>query len=394
MDAQWSFNLRTGVALLAIAGALLMMPGCGDSGSGERRQAAPLPVEVAEVEQGPMTEFIRATGRIEPSVRVRLATKLQGRVEEVNFSEGQAVQSGQVLIRIDAADVRARKAQAEAARSQAAASLKQLEASEREARAMLEKAESDFLRVKSLFDKKASTQEQYDGVSANFEVAQAQVQAIGAKREVLRANIAAAEAQIEEAEALLAYAELAAPISGVVTEKHVEIGDMTTPGAPLGVLEDLSQVKIELVVPEEDIPRVEPGVKADITVDALPERRFEGAVETVIPSGDPLSHAFTVKVLLDNADGALKPGMFVRAGIVKEHRDNVVKVPLDAILEEGDTQFVYRVEDGRAVRVDIPTGLRDLASVEVLDGLSAGDRVVTRGKENLTSQSRVRIVNS
>ncbi len=388
-----SSNSRLAGVSLMLTGVLLTLAGCGGEGPAERRQVTPLPVEVAEVARGPMTEFIQATGRIEPSVRVRLATKLQGRVEEVNFEEGQAVESGQVLVKIDAADVRARRAQAEAARSQAAASLKQLEASVREAQAMFQNAESNFRRVKSLFDKKAATQEQYDNASAGFEVAQSKLDAIQAQREVLRANMAAAEGQIEEAEALLAYSALAASLSGVVTEKNVEVGDMSAPGVPLVVLEDLSRVKVELVVPEEDIPFVEPGDKVNIAVDALPERSFEGGVETVIPSGDPLSHAFVVKVLLANPDGALKPGMFVRAGIVKAHRDDAITVPLDAILEEGEKKFVFRVENGRAVRVDIQTGLQELTSIEAAEGLQPGDRVVTRGKENLTSQSAVRVVN-
>lgn len=379
---------------LSLILALVLGTGCGDRSGTAVQTETPIPVQVVSAEQGAITEYIVTTGRIAPYIRVNLATKLQGRVEAAPFHAGQSVRAGDLLVKVDAADVEARKAQAMAARTQAQASLRQLEASEREAQAVLQNARSELARIKGLFDRNAAPRQQYDQAVTAAEVAEARLESLSAQRGVLRASTAVAEEQIREASAILSYAEVHAPFDGVISSKSVEPGDMSSPGMPMLTLEDLSRVKIELVVAERDIVQVRPETPVKIHVDALPGEVFSGKVETVIPSGDPLSHSFRVEVVLDNAGLRLKPGMFVRAQIIKDHRNQALKIPLDSILEEGDHYFVFRIENNRAIRVNIKTGLQDLHSMEVLEGLSPGDRVVTRGKENLTSQALVRVINS
>ena len=287
---------------------------------------------------------------------------------------------GDTLVRIHASDVMARKAQAEASLAQAKASLKQIAASEREAQARYNNAESNRKRFKKLFDSESIAEEQYEDTLTKAEVAKAQLEAMIAQKSVIDANEAMAEAQIQEAQALLDYATLQAPISGVITEKRVEIGDMSSPGVPILTLEDQSRVKVELVVPEENIPYIHQGMPVEIQVDAMPGKSYQGKVDIIIPSGDPLSHAFQVKVILANPEGELKAGMFVRAKIIKEHREQALKIPLDAVLEKGEQRFVFRVKNEKAERVEIQPGLQDLTSLEVLQPLAAGGSGGDSGK--------------
>jgi RND family efflux transporter MFP subunit len=381
--------------LLAALGCIITaLAGCGGGEEAVERKAAPIPVEVVQARKGAIVEKMEATGRLAPFVRIKPATKVQGRVLSVPFDEGDTVRAGQVLVEIDAMDIRAQMAQAEAAKQEARATLKRLEANRREAEAVLTNAKAHLQRIRSLFNREATTAEAFDKAVADEAVARAKVEALEAEKSVVSSNMEMARARIEEASSLLNYATIEAPMDSVVISKQVEPGDMSVPGVPLLTLEDISRVKAELIVPEEDIPHVTEGQKVDISIDALGQQSFTGEVETIIPSGDPGSHAFMVKVILDNPDRRLKPGMFVRAGIVRMSKDDALLVPLNALREEGHKRFVFRVVEGQASRVDVETGLRSLTEVEVLSGLSAGDKVVTRGKENLTSQSAVRVIGS
>lgn len=379
------------LALLAAAAA-----GCG------RRPrpavvVARIPVETVTADQGLIEERVIATGTIEPMRRASPATKITGRVIEVNFVEGQHVKADTVLVRILDTDIRAQRAQSEAAMNASRASLEGLKSRHVELQAVLTNAQAEWERARKLLEGKAISKSEYDAATRELEVGKARVAGLAAQKDEIEANIALQAARMQEADVMLKYAVVTAPFEGFVQRKMVEVGDLAAPGAPVLVLDDLSKVKVAADVSESDIPKVRIGGDAVLKIDALPGVEPAGKVSRVVWSGDPQSRAFRVEVVLDNVfdeSGAPRylPAMFVTVEIVTARREKALRIPHAAVIERGDERFVYRVEGERALWTKVQLGLRDLRYFEVLGGLSAGDKLVTVGKENLTDQQTVRVM--
>lgn len=308
-------------------------------------QRAPVVVEIATAALEPVASFTRATGTAEPWRRVGPGTKLMGRIESVGVREGQRVDAGDTLAELESRDL-------EAAVEQARAALVM-------ARARLENADIHHRRMIDLHERGSVTDKALEDATAAFRVAEAGVEQ--------------AEASLTAAGVTLTYTRIVAPLAGWVTEKRVEAGDMASPGMPLFTLEDLSRMKVSLNVPESDVPGVEPGDPVTVSIDVL-DRSFDGEVDRVVPSADRGSRTFEVQVIVDNPDGALKSGMFVRARFPRgEHQ--ALRLPESAVVSRGQLDGVFVVdEDGVARLRWIRLGRRSDGRVEVLSGLETGER--------------------
>ena len=176
-------------------------------------------------------------------------------------------------------------------------------------------------------------------------------------------------------ETALSYAEVKAPISGLVSAKRIEVGDMAAPGAPLFTIDDVSRVKVLAELAEADLAGVVPGAPARARIDAL-GREFAATVDRVAPAGDPRSRTFEVQIVVDNKDGALRPGMYARALFPKAPR-KALFVPKSALTTRGELVGLYALDDEGAARLRwIRVGREDGDKVEVLSGLAAGERYV------------------
>lgn len=225
-----------------------------------------------------------STGVVAANRSAALGAKIMGRVQRVNHEEGDRVQQGEVLLRLENHELQAELASAEAAFSLASTEL-----------AHKEKLAT---RVRRLYQAKTLSEEQLD--DATFEVAAARD----------RAQIA--KAAVDKAKAVLNETVLRAPFDGVITSKQVEVGQLTEPGATLFVLEDHRQVKFRTNVKEHEVVRIAKDDKAIVVIDALQGKAFEGLVRRVIPSGDPRTHTFVVEIDLPSHQ-KLYPGMFGKA---------------------------------------------------------------------------------
>lgn len=342
-------------AAFALAATLVLSVACGGAGkdaapaAGASRPA--VSVAVAVVEETAVPVAIEATATVEPLRRVAPGTKILGRIATVPVREGQQVSHGAVLATLESGDLRAAVAQAEAALAMA-------RAQETNAAAMLR-------RMTELHGRGSATDK-------NLEDAQA-----GAR--VATAGVTQAEAAVEAAEVMLGYATIRTPVAGWVVRRHVEAGDMASPGMPMFVVEDLSKVKVVVEVPESDVVDLEPGVPATIDVPVLAGAR-DGTVERIVPAGDPRSRTYQVHVVLPNPDGRLNSGMFARARFDRGERAAVV-VPTGAVVRRGQLDGVFVVgDDGRArlrwIRLRPVAG--DDGRVEVLSGLGVGERYVVQ----------------
>jgi RND family efflux transporter MFP subunit len=345
--------------------SLLWFLGCSspkpEEGEGPGRGRVPVEVVRVRQEKIPVTRAV--SGGVEAYRKASLGTKIMGRVVEIRVHEGDAVKAGELLVRVDVADVAAKKAQAQAAL--------------RQAEAMLANAETQFDRIQALYERQSASKKEYDDTKTALDAA--------------RAAVAEAESARREAEVSEAYGDIQAPFSGVVTAKLAEPGDMAAPGRPLVVVEDLSRVKIAVQVPEGEIALIHPDMPLSFQVEAVQSGPQTGLVKEIIPAGDPTSRTFDVKIFVDNPEGKLKPGMFARVELPIGEREALL-VPAGAVTRKGQLEAVFTPdESGRARLSWVKTGRAFNGRVEILSGLKAGDRVIVSAERPLTDGQPVEI---
>lgn len=357
-------KLTTGIALVALVGAGVLAwwlqqrsaaPTAAVSSAQPGSGGAPA-VEVGQVQTLRLIDAVEAVGSVQSRQAVVLRPEASGRVAALGFADGRPVRQGQLMVQLDDALQRAQLQQAQA---QAGIARTQLE------------------RNRELVAQGFVTQSAVDQGASALEVALAQV--------------ALAQAQ-------LARMRILAPFGGQVGIRLVNVGDYVKDGADIVTLVDASQVWVDYRLPERYSAQAAAGLPVSVTLDALPGRSFDGRIEAVEARVDADGRALLVRARLDNRDGLLKPGMFARARTVFGVRENALVVPEEALVPEGGKQYLLRIVDAGqgpvAQKLQARLGMRIAGKVEVLDGVAAGDRVVTAGQERLLRGDRqpVRIV--
>ena len=346
---------------LAMA-ALLAAPACAARPGAARPEAAPpIPVAVETVEDRPWTDGLEATGSVESARRASPGTILAGRVTRIAKHEGDRVRAGDVLARVESADVAARVAQAEAAVVAA-------RVGEDNARRMRE-------RMERLVPCQAASPKNLEDAIAGHEAA--------------RASLHAAEEGVRAARVTLGYGQVTAPFDGVVVTRLVEEGDTAIPGMPMFVVEDTARMKIQAALPESVAREVRPGAVVTIVVDALGPTIRSATLAEILPSSDPATRTVIARVLLDNPGGALRPGMFARLRFAGRGR-NAVSVSDRAIVRRGPLAGVFVVDAHGFARLRfITVGESRDGRVEALTGLEPGERVVAEPPAELADGRRV-----
>ena len=326
--------------------ATLVLAACG-GGMPEREapsEPPPVAVHTRTAVFGPMASSVLASGGVEPWRRVEPGSKILGRVDSVTVREGDQVEAGRVLARLESGDLEAAVAQARAAVEMA--------------EAQLTNAEAQYRRMTELAQRGSATAKNLEDATAAWSVAEA--------------SLAQAQANRVAAEVTLGYAEIRSPIAGYVVAKQIEAGDMATPGRPLFVLEDLSRVQVAVQVAEEDVASLTAGAPAWLELGGLPGE-IEARIDRILPAGDPASRTFTVQLVVDNSDGRLRSGMFARARFERGRREALF-VPEDGGSASRTARRRVRVvEDGRARLRWVQLGRAAGGGVEVLSGLEAGE---------------------
>ncbi|TSE32369.1 Multidrug resistance protein MdtA [Tepidimonas thermarum] len=333
-------------------------PGAASPGAAPGGRGQPA-VEVAPVEVQRVVDAVPAVGTLQSRQSVTVRPEVGGRIVALGFREGAPVRRGQLLVQLDDALPRAELAQARAQLAVAQANLRRNE----------ELVAQGFVAQRVLDESRAAVQ--------------------------------VAQAQVDLAQARLARMRIVAPFDGVAGLRLVDVGDYVREGADLVRLEDTAQLRVEFRVPERYQAQVRRGQGVELRADALPGQTFAATVDTVDPLVDAEGRALRVRaVLTPGRDAPLRPGMFVRVGLVLGVTEGALLVPEEAIVPLGGQTLVFRVEreagaEGPAVarRVPVRLGVRQQGRVQVLDGLRPGDTVVVAGQQRLQGDAvPVRIV--
>jgi len=385
------------IALIGPLFLLLLFSGCwkkNDSGADSPAPGGGPPavaVDAVKAALEPVQVFIDAIGSLEAGEDVMISSEVAGLVKEIRFEEGMSVSEGKVLVCLDEEMTLLERDQAAKRLERLKASVKSMEAQLRRAEALQKNAKSNFDRKKSLMDQDATTEAIFMDAQAEYEAALAAVDQAEAAVEESRRSILEAEAGLKIAEEHLKDYNIKAPFEGTLGERFVGPGDFVDKGRKLVRLVAVNPLKIDFTVPERYQGRLRLQQDVTLTVEAYPDRAFEGKVNYIAPSLDPSTRSVKVKARVNNEANLLRPGFFCRVRLVLEINPDAVVIPEEAVIPRGEDFFVYTVEEGKAALKEVVLGQRMAGRVEILEGLQAGEEVITAGHQKVSKGFPVRV---
>ena len=358
-------NTRT-LGLVGLLASAIWLSACGNSdatpqkatdtaedGKDKTDEAPEIPVEVAVARRGSISAAWRGSATLEAEAEAQVVARASGIVESLRVEEGDTVQAGDVLARLDDDQLRIEVTRA---------------------KANMDKLTADFARAREVYAEKIISREAFDRI---------------------RFDLQAARAAYDLAQLNLKYAAIRAPIDGVVSTRHIKVGNLVNVNDPAFHIIKFDPLLAVLHVPEREIHKLAVGQTADLRFDAFPERSFTGTVIRINPVVDAGTGTVKTTVEMAQADGPqLKPGMFGRVLIYYDRHDDTIISPGEAVMTEDARDSVFVIRAGQATRVPVTLGFSQGPDVEVLEGIEENDVVVTTGQTSLRDASRVLFVDA
>jgi len=311
-----------------------------------------IPVEVSNVNRGNISAYYSNTATLEAEQEATVVSKVRGIIEELYVEEGDRVRAGQVIAKIED---------------------EQYLIEVDRAKATLDRLENEYQRNKELFERELIAAEAYQNSRYEFE---------------------SQKATYELAALNLENTSVRSPISGVISERFVKVGNMLGTDQRTYRVTDFTPLQAILHVPEHEMSKIREDQQAELRVDSYPNQVFSGHVERISPVVDSETGTFKVTVYIDETKDILRPGMFGRIKIVYDTRENARMIPKTAVISEDLAESVYVIKDSLAFKKEIQTGYSNGTNVEVINGLEDGELVVTIGQGSLQDSSKVSIIES
>jgi len=346
---RFVLGITLGVALSAG-----WMSGCGRSESSTKPEnnknaSRMMQVSVATVAPAPMKDILLLPGETEAWQDVRVGADMGGRVEWIGPKEGDVVKQGELIAKIDVSTLKAALDKAEAA---------------------LKLAEDLYDRRLKLFERKIINQEELDKALT--------------ERTLAKASFRQAQTEWDRG-------FVKAPISGLVNHLFVDEGEFIDRGKPLVDLVNVDKIKVNVNVPELDVRFLKTGQKAMIRVDAFPEREAVGTIDFVAYKADPATKTFQVKVVMDNADRDIRPGMIARVAFLRRIIPDALSAPLFALVDKGGERMVFVEKDGVVHARSVSIGIIEGDRVQITQGLEPGDRLIVTGQKDVEEGMKVQV---
>jgi membrane fusion protein (multidrug efflux system) len=326
----------------------------GAGASAQKSGAAPagIVVEASRVSVVKLPQTLSAVGSLRSDETVILRPEVAGRVSQILFREGERVAKGQVLVKLDD-------------------SVQQADLDR--ARANLTLSKTKHERSIDLRNKGFISSQALEEAENNWKVAQADAELMNARS---------------------GKATLKAPFSGTIGLRQISVGDYVKEGQDLVNLESLDPLKVDFRVPELALSQVKNGQTLQISLDAIPDKTYDGAIVAINPLIDANGRSIVIRAQVPNRDGRLRPGMFARVRLFTSDSKDTIVVPEESLFPVGEDKFVYKVVDGKAARQKIDIGQRREGRVEVVSGLAPADVVVTAGVHKLRDGAAVTVANA
>lgn len=370
--------------------AAIWLAGCGGAPPEKRAASAAPAMAVSTVTAATETwpSTYEAAGTVRARTSAVISAKLTGYVREVRVQAGDRVREGQMLVTLDTRDLDIGSRRAEAAREEVRTAVPEADGAVAAAKANLDLAQVTFGRMQDLFQKKSISNQEFDESSARLKAAQAAHEMAQARRAQLNSKLAQVDQEVSAAEVTRSYADVRAPFAGVVISKSVDPGSLALPGAPLLTIEREGAYRLETPVEESRLGAIRVGQPVSVTLDGV-DRTLDARVSEIVPAVDAASRAYTVKIDLP-AVPAIRSGVFGRATFQLGGRP-LLAIPARAVTERGQLQTVLVANGGIARTRLITTGQKAKDRVEVLSGLTAGEKVIFPVPQGLSDESRVEV---
>lgn len=370
-------------------------------------QPAAIEVTTAAAIKRDLPRFFEATGSLAGDQQTDVAPQTAGKVVAVGVDIGSYVRRGQMLVQLDADELKLRVDQAVTQVEQAKAAVRQAEekiglrpgqtfdpnrvADVAAAKVTYDLAEKNLKRAEKLIESGDVSRSFYDDQRARrdqlreqYEVALAQARQNYAAVDVARTNVANAESQLALAKKNLSYAVIPAPIDGFVIERVADLGEYVSPQQKVVTIVRTNPLRIRIDIPEQAIPEVKVGQSVSITTSAWPDKNFAGRVARIAPNVSATSRTMTVEAEINNSGNTLKPGQFATVRILQERAEPAVLIPARAVLNQAGVNRVYVIKDGHAEQRLVQTGQTEGDLIEIRNGIAADEQVATSNLEKLT----------
>ncbi len=357
---------------LLVAGVSCFLFGCGPTNATEtQEEEPPTSVEVTSIKRRDIVKILHYTGDISGEIEVKVFSAIPERIVSLRIEEGQRVSRNNLIAVV----------RAEALTQGVEQALGGLGA----ARAQVEGLQDNLSRQQRLLASGVVTQAQVDGTRFQLRAAESQV--------------AQLEATVGSARTRRSDAQIRAPISGIIGQVFVEMGDMTAPQLPICTIVQMDRVEVTIQVAERDLGLVRAGMEAEIRVASLPGKSFRASVSQISPVVDRMSRTATLRIMLDNPEHLLRPGSLADVTLEVERHENAVVVPQYALVlnnrstDDGLASYrAYVVVGTKARERQVKIGFFDGNEVEVLDGLDLGEKLVVHGQHLLRDNHAVDVV--
>jgi membrane fusion protein, multidrug efflux system len=411
MFSQRNLKLAGFLLLLIVAG--LFVASCRGSRANVRKEetgnttAAPVDVTTAAAIKRDLPRFFEATGSLIGDQQTDVAPQTAGKVAAVGVDIGSFVRRGDMLVKLDDAELKLHVDQAAAQLEQAKAAVRQAEekiglrpnqafdpnrvAEVAAAKVALDLAEKNLVRAEKLIESGDVSRSFYDEQRARrdqlkeqYDVALAQARQNYAGVDVSRTNVANAQAALALARKNLSYSVIVAPIDGFVSERTADLGEYVSPQQKVATIVKTNPLRIRIDIPEQAIPEVKVGQSVSVTTSAWPDKSFAGRVARIAPNVSATSRTLTVEAEIANSSNALKPGQFATVRILQERPEPAVLVPARAVVTEAGVSRVFVIKNGHAEQRLVQTGQKESDLIEVKTGVAADEQVATSGLERLS----------
>ena len=408
---RFSGRLKLALALGALLALALLAVSCGGSKANVRKdETAPttktVEVTTAAAIKRELPQFFEATGSLAGDEQTDVAPQTSGKVVEVGVDIGSAVKRGQILVKLDDAELKLRVNQSLTQVEQSKAAVRQAEekiglrsgqtfdpnrvAEVAAAKVGFDLAEKNLKRAEKLIESGDVLRSFYDQQRAqrdqlkeHYDAALAQARQNYAAVEVARTNVANAEAQLALARKNLSYAVITCPIDGYVTERTADLGEYVSPTQKVATVVRTNPLRIRIDVPEQAIPEVTVGQSVSAATSAWPDKNFSGRVARIAPNVTANSRTFTVEAEIENSNGLLKPGQFATVRILQPRPVAAVLVPAKAVVTDAGVSRVYVIKDGHAEQRIVQLGQTEGDLVQVKNGVATDEKVATSNLEQL-----------
>jgi RND family efflux transporter MFP subunit len=358
-------------------------------------------VQAVSIEARDMDRPVDAVGTLDPNEEVTVASQVDGVVEKMLVDLGDAVRPGQTIATLDTRELELSLRQQRAALDQELARVGLTDENAtfdegstsqvRQAKAAYDEARIALDRTRKLFDEQLIARQQLDQAQARYDVAEASQRNATEVVRNIRATIAARRASVDLALKKLADARITAPLGGYIKAKMSAEGQFVKNGSPVAVIVQNNPLRLRVEVPETAIQNVRPGRAVRFTVDAWPDKTFEGRITRLAPSLDEQSRTLRLEAAVNNDAGLLKPGLFARVTIQTGRREKALVAPAEALFTVAGLEKLFVIEDGKVSERIVRSGARVDDRVEILEGVKEGERVAVSNLGSLQQGREVSI---